>query len=810
MDALWRNISYSARMLLKKPSVTIVAIIAIGLGIGANTAIFSVVNTVLLRPLPYPQPEQLVMLASEQRNQALDGRGTFSVPDFFDVQKSSTTLQYVATAQRSGTIVTQGGDPERIIGVAVNADYFSVLGVKPELGRVFTRDEDKPGASPVILLSHGLWQRRFGGNPSIIGREIDLGGKSTVIGIMPPGFEYPISDDNQDYWEPIFAAAFMTKDIREERSNRMLDVIARLKPGVTLAQAKADLDLLSRQIEQQSPVSNTNVIFNAVSLHENVTRDYRTALLVLLGAVGLVLLIACANVANLLLARAVARQKEVAIRMALGASRRRIAWQLLTESVLLALAGGVVGLLLAGWGTKLLVAYGPVDVPRLRDVGIDGYVLAFTFGMATLTGILFGLVPALQASRPDPGNMLKESGRGLSHGARNRMRSALIVSEVALSLMLLAGAGLLINSFWRLLHTDAGFDAKSVLTLDIPLSRATYTKPEQRSAAFQQLIQRMKNLPGVRDASVVSNVPLTDFDVEVSFNIEGRPPNKPGEEAAADYTVASADYYRTMNIPLLRGRVFTDADTSTSPQVTVVSNAFAKHYFPNDDAIGKRLILDGDDKTPREIIGVVGDVRRKGLDVDVQPEMYFSYLQKPERRMSVVLRTEAPDASQLTQAARAEVKAFDPAQIIWRVQTLEQLLGTSVAPRKFNMLLLGIFASVALVLAAIGLYGVMSYSVSWQTHEIGIRMALGANRSDVLRLVVRQGMKMAFVGLVLGLIGAFFVSRVLIGMLYGVSPTDPLTFTGVSIVLLVVALLACLIPARRATRVDPIVALRAE
>lgn len=810
MDALWRNVVYSVRMLLKRPGLTAVAVIAIGLGIGANTAIFSVVNTVLLQPLPYEQPQQLVMIATEQRNQALDGRGTFSVLDFLDVQKSSTTLQHVATVQRSGTIVTQGGDPERLIGAVVSSDYFAVLGVKPELGRVFTADEDKPGAASVIMLSHGLWQRRFGGDPNIIGREVDLGGKTTVIGIMPAGFEYPISDETQDYWEPIFSAAFMTKEIREERSNRFLSVIGRLKPGVTVAQAKADLDLLSRQIEQQSAQSNTNVIFNAVSMHEDMTREYRPALLVMLGAVGLVLMIACANVANLLLARAAARQKEVAIRMALGASRRRIAAQLLTESVLLALAGGVVGLLLASWGTKLLIAYGPADVPRLSEVGIDRYVLAFTFGVATLTGILFGLAPALHASRPDPGNMLKDSGRGFSHGGRNRIRGALIVSEVALSLMLLAGAGLLINSFWRLLHTDAGFDPRSVLTLDVPLSRATYTKPEQRSAAFKQLVDRMKNIRGVRDASVVSNVPLTDFDVEISFQIEGRPPYKPGEENVADYTVASSEYFRTMNIPLLRGRGFTDAESPNTPQVMVISNAFAKYYFPNDDPIGKRIILDGNDKTPREIIGVVGDVRRKGLDVGVQPEMYFSYLQQPDRRMNLVLRTEARDASQLTQAARAEVKAFDPAQIIWRVQTLEQLLGTSVAPRRFNMLLLGIFAGVALILATIGLYGVMSYSVSWQTHEIGIRMALGANRTDVLRLVVQQGMKMTLIGLVLGLAGAFLLSRVLIGMLYGVSPTDPLTFTSVSIVLLTVALLACLIPARRATRVDPIVALRAE
>src|SRR5215213_6397713 len=605
MDALWKNLVYSVRMLLKRPSLTAVAIIAIALGIGANTTIFSVVNTVLLRPLPYEQPEQLLMLSTEQRNQALDGRGTFSIPDLLDIQQSAKTLEYVATVQRSGTIITEGGDPERVLGAAVNADYFPLLRVKPLLGRVFTHDEDKPGAAPVILLSEGLWKRRYGGDPNMIGREINLGGKTTVIGILPAGFEYPISDDSQDFWEPLFSAAFMTKERREERANRSIDVIARLKPGATLEQAKAELDLLSRQIEQQWPTSNTNIIFNAISMHENITRDYRTALLVMLGAVGLVLLIACANVANLLLARAAARQKEVAIRMALGASRRRIAAQLLTESVLLSLVGGVVGLLLASWGIQLLVAYGPADVPRLRDVSLDRYVLLFTFSVSTLTGVLFGLAPALHASKRDPGNMLKESGRGLSHSRSNRMRSALIVSEVALSLMLLVGAGLLINSFWRLLHTEAGFDPKGVLALDIPLDRRTYAKSEQQSAAFQQLIARMKGLPGVRDASVVSNVPLTDFDVELSFQVEGRAPYKPGEEVSADYTVAGSDYFRTMNIPVVRGRVFTDYDTANSPQVMVVSNAFVKHYFPNEDPLGRRIIFDGDDPTPREIVGIV-------------------------------------------------------------------------------------------------------------------------------------------------------------------------------------------------------------
>ena len=809
MEKLWKNLSYSVRMLTNKPGFSFLAIIAIALGIGANTTIFSVVNTVLLHPLPYEDPGQLVMLSTEQRNQTLDGRGSFSTPDFADVQTRSTSLQYVATYLGSGTIATDGGEPERLLGAAVSADYFSVLGVKPILGRVFTREEDKPGAAPVLVISYSLWQRRYGGDSSIIGREVNLGGKTTVIGVLPKGFKFPIAEESQEYWEPLFSAPFITKEAREDRANRFLQVFGRMKAGLTVAQVKADLDVLSRQIEQESPQSNTNIILNAVSMHEDITRDYRTALLVMLGAVGFVLLIACANVANLQLTRAAARQKEVAIRMALGASRMRIAGQFLTESLLLSLIGGGVGLLLSSWAVQLLVAYGPPDVPRLHDVKLDASVLAFTFVLSTLTGLLFGLAPALQASKSDPGNMLKDTSRGISHG-RSRMRSALIVSEVALSLVLLVSAGLLINSFIRLLQTDAGFSPQGVLTLDIPLSRTKYPKPELRAAPFQQLVSQMKSIPGVQAASVVSNIPMNDLDYELSFQIEGREPFKPGAEAVADYTVAGSDYFRTMNITLTRGRDFTENDTISNPPIMIVSQAFVKRYFPNEDPIGKRIIFDGEDKSPYEIVGVVADIHRKGLDTEVEPEFYVSYLQRPERRMNIVIRADNVDPAQVIKGARSEVKAFDPNQVIWRTQTLEQLLRTSVAPRRFNMMLLAVFAGVALVLAAVGLYGVMSYAVSWRTHEIGIRMALGAGRTNVLSLVVREGMTMALLGLAIGLIGALTLSRLMRGLLYGVSPTDPLTFAGVSIVLMLVSVLACLIPARRATRVDPIVALRSD
>jgi putative ABC transport system permease protein len=507
-----------------------------------------------------------------------------------------------------------------------------------------------------------------------------------------------------------------------------------------------------------------------------------------------------------------ARQREIALRTALGASRGRIMGQLLTESVILSILGGIVALILAAWGLQFLITYGPSDVPRLGDVRLDRYVLGFTFGISVVTGLLFGLIPAWQASRPDPGNALKEGGPRSSEGGRNRVRAGLIVAEVALSLMLLVGAGLLIRTFAGLLNTSPGFDTKGVLALDLPLSRTKYPKPEQQAAAFQQLVQAAKSVPGVTQASVVTNVPLSDNDVELSFQIEGRTPYPAGEEPSADYTVSGPDYFRTLNIPLLRGRPFTEQDTLTSPRVMIISDAFARQFFAGEDPIGKRIVVESveGDQPPAEIIGVAGDIRRNGFDIEAEPEFYLSHLQNPERRLNLVMRSDTLDASQFAPAARAAVRAFDPNQLIWRTQTIDELVDKSLASRRFNMMLLGVFAAVALLLAAVGLYGVMSYSVSWRTQEIGIRMALGAQRSDVLKLIVGQGMLMTMIGVVIGLGAAFALSRLLASLLYGVSPTDALTFIAVSTLLIVVSLIACIIPARRATKVDPIVALRSE
>jgi putative ABC transport system permease protein len=808
MRTLLQDLKFGCRALAKNPGFTAVAVLALALGVGANSAIFSVVNATLLNPLPFPEEGQLLRLGEGARGGRAPERGSFSYPDYRDVQQQSRTLAHVAAFLNSGTMLTgEGLDAERVYGADVSPEYFAVLGVEPALGRVFTAEEDRPNAG-VVVISHGLWQRRFGGRRDVIGQQLRMSNTpATIIGVMPEGFEYPFRADRQDFWEPVNDRPAPGRD---ERDNHTYRVIARMKPGVTIEQANAELDTISRRLEQQYPDTNTTMLVGAASMHEEMTRDVRPALLILLGAVGLVLLIACANVANLLLARAASRQKEIAIRTALGASRWRVVRQLLVESLLLALAGGAVGLLLALWGTDVLVAAGPADIPRVRQAGLDARVLAFTMLVSMLTGIIFGLVPALQASRTDLTGGLKEGSRGATEGPRrSRFRSSLVVSEVALSLVLLISAGLLIRSFVRLVRTDPGFDPARVVALDIPLTRERYDTEEKQTAFFAQLVNRVRGMPNVEAVGVVDKLPLGNSIDILAFNIEGRPPFPPGASAQAHYMIASPGYFETLKIPLRSGRMLTERDDARSPAVALVNEALANKYFAGESPIGRRLITD-EGVPPFEIVGIVGDARRRSFASEPEPEFYLPFTQSAQRRMNLVVRASTGDAASMSVALRGAVAEMDREQLVWQTRTLDQLVSASVAGRRFNMTLLGLFASVAMLLAALGLYGVMAYSVTRRTHEIGVRMALGARGSDVLRMVVGQGMKLAAAGVVLGLVAAFAVTRVLASLLYGVTTTDPLTYAGLAALLAAVAFLASYIPARRATKVDPMEALRYE
>lgn len=821
MNTLLQDLRYAVRQFFKNPGFTVVAVLALALGIGATTTIFSVVNTVLLRPLPFAQPETLATIWELRDNE----QSVASYPNFADWREQARSFEHIAAYTASSAVVTGGDEAEKIEGLVVSADLFPLLRVQPAVGRVFTSKDDQPGRDRVVVLSQGFWQRRYGGSRDIIGREILISGrKYTVLGVMPAGFRFPIRTTRVDYYTPLVPGI---GDNTKQRGAHFLSVVGRLRPGVSIREANAELATLATRLAGAYPRTNAGYSASVLSLHENLVGKTRPALFVLLAAVGAVLLIACANVANLLLARAASRRKEIALRAALGASRARIIRQLLTESALLGLFGGLLGLLLASWGVDVLVATSPVELPRLPEVGIDKWVLAFTTGVALLTGIVFGLAPALQASRLDLNASLGESGRGEGgeSGRGRRLRASLVVAEVALSLVLLVGAGLLIKSFVRLRQVDPGIDPRGVVCAEVVLPGARYPEPAKQQAFFTELIRRVQALPGVAGAGIVNPVPMGKDQTSYTFTIVGQPPPAPGQDLGADWCVTSPDYFRSLGIRLLAGRTFTDRDIADAPPVVMVNQAFARRYFPNGDALGQRIRIsnEGDDGSgsdpgappeppapQREIIGIIGDIRHLGLGTEPGPEFYVPYLQHSTRFCNLTVRAASPGANlaPLISAVRRIVHEMDGDLSTSDIGPMERLVVDSIAVQRFHSTLLLTFAGVALVLAAVGVYGVMSYTVSRRTQEIGIRLALGAGRANVLALVVGQGLRLTLLGVGIGLLAAFALTRLLNSLLFGVSASDPLTFFAVSAFLAVTAAVASYLPARRASRIDPMVALR--
>jgi putative ABC transport system permease protein len=801
-------------MLLKSPSVSIVATIALALGIGANTAIFNVVNAVLLRPLPFPNPESLVAVFETNLDRGLQ-RGSHSYPNFMDVRAQNTVFEHMSSYHGGDFIMTGRGEPARLEGQVVTADLFSLLGVQPMLGRTFLPDEDKPSETGrVVVLSHALFQNRFGSDPSIINQAITLDGKKfTVVGVMPRDFEFPIQNEPVDLWTTIAGDASGSEPVTGQRGAHFLRVIGRLKSGVSPEQAQAEMSTIGARLAQAYPDTNTNRSLRIEPALTALVGDVRPKLFILLGAVACVLLIACANVANLLLARATGRHKEMAIRSALGASRVRVIRQLLTESVLLSLAGGAVGLLLAVWWADLLVALGKDDIPRAIHVGIDWRVLGFTFGVSLLTGLIFGLAPAFHSSKTELVDTLKEGGRGTSEGARrNRVRNVLMVTELAIAVVLLVFAGLLIQSLWRLQKVNSGLQPENVLTFNVVLPEIKY-KTDNQAQFFIDLKQRLQTTPGVVSSSFVFPLPLSEELFVISFEIEGRP-MAPKDHPAADFFTTGVGYFKTMGIPMIKGRDFDDRDKHGSTPVVIVTEKFAHDYFPNEEAVGKRIrpgigTFDNEQTPWREIVGVVGDVRNRNLDTAPPAAYYVPQTQVPFTQLVGVIKT-SNEPHSLISAVTKEVGAMDQDVPVFAVKTMQEYLSTSVAGPRFSTTLLSIFAAVALVLTVVGLYGVMSYSVAQRTNEIGIRLALGAQSRDVLLMIVRQGGTLILVGLVIGLAGAYAVTRLITSWLFGVTAKDPFTFAVVAVLLAIVALLACYIPALRATKVDPMEALRCE
>ena len=807
MRTLIQDLRYGARMLMKKPGFTIVAVITLALGIGANTAIFTVVNAVLLRPLSYPEPERIMRLAPDWPNASFRNA---SEPKFVFWREHSESFDGVAaiTGIGSGVNLSGGGEPEFVSGVRVSADFFRALGVNPAIGRGFTKEEDSPNGERVVILSHGLWQRRFGGALALAGKSVSINGDPyTVVGVMPEGFRY--GDGQLDVFVP------MRVNHASANEGHNYTVLARLKAGVTREQSHAEMKSVFERFKAAYPKQlwPSEVGVRVEPYLASITAEARPMLLILLGAVSFVLLIACANVANLQLTQATARQREMALRQALGASRWALARQLLTEGVLLALAGGGAGLLLAAWGVEALTALLPQGlIPRSAEFSFDWRVLAFTLVAAVITGLVFALAPALQAAGVDVNQALKEgSGRGAIGGARARMRSSLVVAEIALALTLLAGAGLLIRTFANLRQVDPGFDPGNVLTFEVAPNGDRYETTAQNADYFRRSLERLRGLPGVESAAVTSNLPLAAW-LNLSVGVTG----KPDSTASTEFRMITPDYFKVMKMSILRGRAFTEADSSGAPPVVIVNETYARQVFPNSDSIGQSLTVQGTQNY--QIVGVVNDVKQFGLG-DSAPRTVFILIGQADDRLMRAARRfvtmkfairASGDPLALGSAVKQEMLKVDPSLPLTNMRSLEQIVGRSLGRQRFNSTLLGLFAAIGLLLAAIGVYGVMSYVVTQRTQEIGVRMALGAQRSDVLKLIVGKGLALALAGVTLGLAAAFALTRLMKDFLFRVEPADPLTFVVIALLLTIVALVACYIPARRATKVDPMVALKCE
>jgi predicted permease len=810
---LLQDFRYALRMLRKNLGLTVVIILSLALGIGANSAIFSVVDALLLRPLPYPQPERLAAIWLHS-----PGIGIFrdwpSPGQYIDLQNENHSFEDMSIT-RLGSMTLMGLDqPARIDVMRTSSSLLRMLGAKPLLGRVLLPEEDKPGKPPVAVLSARLWRRLFSSDPQIVGRSINLNGKQyTVAGVLRP--EFAIDSEVMPAEGPmekvdIFMALPLGADAVKSRGDENYNIMVRLKPGVTVQQAQADVDIIASRIREKDKRDRTFGM-TVIGLQDQVVGDVRRALLVLLGSVTLVLLIACANVANLLLTRAAGREKEVAIRTALGAGWQRLVRQLLTESILLSVLGGAAGLLIAEWSLSIVRTINPGNIPRLEDIRINGAVLAFTFGVSLITGILFGIVPAWRSMRVDLNTSLKSGGRsGQTDGGmrltRNRLRGLLVVSELALSLMLLVGAGLLIRSFVRIQSVSPGFNTDHVLSMQVAINGPRYQEDKPTVQFFQEVAHRITQLPGVKNEGLVSALPLTGTVGWGGISVEGYQP-EPGQELQVDMRQASTDYFSTMEIPLVQGRFFDDHDTTESQPVAIIDQKFAQRFWPHDNPVGKHLWFDP--KKPFTIAGVVGVVKQFGLDEDGKIAVYFPHQQQVSRGMFLVLRA-VSDPAALSSAASREIHAVDSNAVVYSIRTMQERLHDSLARRRFSAIMLGAFAAFALLLAAVGVYGVISYLVSQNKHDIGIRVALGANPGNIVGLVVRQGMELAGLGIAAGLIGAVALTRVMASLLFGVTATDALTFSAVAALLAAVALAATVIPARRATRVDPMVVLREE